>query len=723
MHSFFQQPQLSEDTVYYTLHILPTPTDATLPPLDSTIPPWPSRLTPNVVETLHLAVTQAVAAWTSDYMWQKEPFALTQEPVNELNPSTPILSGETRYGDCMDDEWFVVYLVRRITQVFPYLVARVYDTDGEILLIEAAEHLPDWLTPQTSGNRVFLHRGDLHIIPHTSSESDPLLTKSELDDCSTPTLHEALSFLATRPQLSRAASDVQTAAFRRLEDFPQIVRTNNSHRTRCFVPHRVAHLLHHQPQLLAAAIEAFYQRDPVSIKACLTMRQFPPAPGVLTTVRWTRTLYAQAVSQKFVAPKVFDEALISHENLTVSEKDLGTKIACGFEILCQEIDMSDDHALEKWRTRRGQKNHQRRWNEYKRKLANAGYFGEEIAGSQRYKELETRAREQFDNTGTPAALKEATDSNKPREVLETIHQLWRLLLVDRAELQKRLISQNDSDEWMYIRPEHLDALLQKQQKNLDELYEDPDFAQLGQSEARQGAIPADQELNGAVDLAEMVDKFQTFLNQASGPDGVEFPRGDNQTDAGELDGKWSEASSEISEEDFAGDSISGRSEPRPVRLDPDRFFETLQQMLGINEEKAANHGNTSPENSTPSDRRVRFVDPDQRDPSTVLTTMMAAMDAELEHTKLAASFTREPDSESSKPCLDDRSTAGTRSDTKVTAPPSDTLPPVDVDLNLVTNMLESFKSQQGLPGPTDNMLKSFGLFLPPHSTNPNDSEI
>ena len=34
------------------------------------------------------------------------------------------------------------------------LYFRVFDTDGEFLLIEAAHHLPKWLDPDTADNRV-----------------------------------------------------------------------------------------------------------------------------------------------------------------------------------------------------------------------------------------------------------------------------------------------------------------------------------------------------------------------------------------------------------------------------------------------------------------------------------------------------------------------------------------------------------------------------------------
>lgn len=38
--------------------------------------------------------------------------------------------------------------------------------------------------------------------------------------------------------------------------------------------------------------------------------------------------------------------------------------------------------------------------------------------------------------------------------------------------------------------------------------------------------------------------------------------------------------------------------------------------------------------------------------------------------------------------------------------------PVDVDVNLVKSFLDSFSSQQGLPGPASNLLGLMGLRLP-----------
>lgn len=47
----------------------------------------------------------------------------------------------------------------------------------------------------------------------------------------------------------------------------------------------------------------------------------------------------------------------------------------------------------------------------------------------------------------------------------------------------------------------------------------------------------------------------------------------------------------------------------------------------------------------------------------------------------------------------------------------DEFTPIDADFNLVKNILESYSSQQGLPGPASNLLGLMGLQLPKDSIN------
>jgi hypothetical protein len=64
------------------------------------------------------------------------------------------LYGISFYGDNIQDEWFIVSLLFHISKSIPELLIRTCDSDGEFLLIEAAEILPEWANPDTCENAV-----------------------------------------------------------------------------------------------------------------------------------------------------------------------------------------------------------------------------------------------------------------------------------------------------------------------------------------------------------------------------------------------------------------------------------------------------------------------------------------------------------------------------------------------------------------------------------------
>lgn len=64
------------------------------------------------------------------------------------------LHGLTNYGDSVEDEWLIVYILKELSNRFPELWIKIVDTDGEFLLIEAANALPRWLNPEIADNRV-----------------------------------------------------------------------------------------------------------------------------------------------------------------------------------------------------------------------------------------------------------------------------------------------------------------------------------------------------------------------------------------------------------------------------------------------------------------------------------------------------------------------------------------------------------------------------------------
>eukprot|EP00124_Ichthyophonus_hoferi_P006299 Ihof_evm1s1400 gene=Ihof_evmTU1s1400 len=87
-----------------------------------------------------------------DFIWQKDGFGLTVVKGGEGQPRH-YLTGKTRYGDNVDDEWFIVHLLMRLTNTVKGLVVQVQDNDGEFMLIEAAHYLPNWIDPDNAINR------------------------------------------------------------------------------------------------------------------------------------------------------------------------------------------------------------------------------------------------------------------------------------------------------------------------------------------------------------------------------------------------------------------------------------------------------------------------------------------------------------------------------------------------------------------------------------------
>lgn len=183
--------RLADDTVFFSIY-----PDFTLNPTSP-----PTSIT-SQLQSLHLQILQNLSPFTSNYIWQHEPFTLTLSP----GPTPPHLSGKLRYGDNLEDEWFVVFLLFETSKRFPSVSIRVWDSDGEFLLIETAFYLPRWVNPDTAMNRVFIRGGFLHIIPNSVIPT-------------TPSIHEALNLLRNVSS-TRAPEGVQRQLENRLKEYP-----------------------------------------------------------------------------------------------------------------------------------------------------------------------------------------------------------------------------------------------------------------------------------------------------------------------------------------------------------------------------------------------------------------------------------------------------------------------------------------------------------------------
>jgi hypothetical protein len=252
------------------------------------------------------------------------------------------LKGSTNYGDSVADEWLIVFLLRELSREFKDAWIRMYDSDGEFLLIEAANALPKWMNPEVAEHRVWINDYRLHVIPMAPKETPRPLQ-----------LEDAVSVISKNPAKVQFLPKVEEEAFHRLKGYPSAIADNQHHAT-LPIPRKVAYILHKDPSYIAPAVEAFYLRDPISLRLLQpektnTPLTFPPEDFVEVSIRFTKVLYAQLNGQNWDPPGPWGEAL---EDLTkigkyASSRDkaeLGIKVAAGLEMLARHKIYADNKA-------------------------------------------------------------------------------------------------------------------------------------------------------------------------------------------------------------------------------------------------------------------------------------------------------------------------------------------------------------------------------------------
>ena len=167
--------------------------------------------------------------------------------------------GSVLFGDNMDDEWYLVYLLRRVTETFD-VAAQIWDEDGEFLLIEAAYSLPDWLEPAIAANRIWIYRGTVHCIP---MEVSPIIeddncgeAKSKIIlDVSSP--EKALQTLVQHTALaSSCGASIEACIHRKLAGYPSLAAETMMHATAC-IPEHIAISLVRNPQRISMLVDAY----------------------------------------------------------------------------------------------------------------------------------------------------------------------------------------------------------------------------------------------------------------------------------------------------------------------------------------------------------------------------------------------------------------------------------------------------------------------------------
>ena len=239
------------------------------------------------------AIMDSVAPLVIGYAWTFETFCLQVKS----GPLGYHLCGSLDFKDNVEDEWFLVALLLRVSGEFPELVIRVSDRDvGEILLVEAADVLPEWAQePDVMERRVFLRGGQVHLIPVAQDPSQLTPFPAAIEGIPTETLARTVG---AYPGVTRAPERVQACVRGRCGSYPEDWSAQ-AHCTSALLPPDVARLVALSPRLVAYSVQ--HLAEEVGAARAGDLRKIRPAAAEecrRVGLRTSRCTYAMLQSVK-----------------------------------------------------------------------------------------------------------------------------------------------------------------------------------------------------------------------------------------------------------------------------------------------------------------------------------------------------------------------------------------------------------------------------------------
>ncbi|OON21257.1 SGT1 protein, partial [Opisthorchis viverrini] len=426
----------------------------------------------------HWNYCKLLAPWILAYPWYNERFCLSLQSAS----SNCYISGSVNFGESVEDEWFVVWLLYQLTTYDQNIVIQVEDEDGEFLLIEAADFLPKWLTPENSSNRIWIWNGQVGWLEQEKPGS--LCQTEALRIMRNESLVNSIS-LKFSEMVNRAIS-------KKIKGYPDRIKAM-THVAHVVLPYTAAAVLSlpHAQLLMGAATLALaaFQYDPVSCRkllhsdGCLfrigyKMRQnsgmsstWPklrdlPMSFLKTTCLFNRLHYARLRSLPTpTGVKYPRECKSVTERMAV---ELGLKLCTGLDLLLLSTkrtsnDIQTPTVLPVSITNTAT------WEDFLKRLESLGYFRGELPGSRLHTQLLENAKSYFQDCVSEPALCQSGDlagrlTRTPADIL------WQLLgsiendpslIPSVAEFQEReaQLPPADDESWLFVTPDELDAML------------------------------------------------------------------------------------------------------------------------------------------------------------------------------------------------------------------------------------------------------------------------
>jgi len=390
-------------------------------------------------------VYSTIAQFTKRWVWHRQTmtFKVSSSAGKEGIPNWH-LEGSVQCGSNVLDEWFVVALLKAITVSHSSLVAQVQDSDGELLLIEAADALPAWAQePQVAEGRVFIHQGLIHIIPVAENPA----SISPIPGV-TPNPGVCAKVVGKYPTLSVSCDAVQAALSARLGPLPQDT-SENHHSVNTLLPRPLIQLLARRPTLLTSLVWAVKERDQRDIRKSRDMQRlgsYLGSYGSLVECRLTlsKGLYAILSQTKLKPYKTSAWTQSTDSKAAV----LGFLLSLGLEILLAREEEGN-------KQEKGEGNGE--LTAFTAKLEEVGYFRGELKGSRKYNQLLEESK----------SFWKSSSSQDNDRIFPLMEDMKDLCVSDKFSIpQESFIigppGEDDSEDWLEMTPEKLDRLLELQ---------------------------------------------------------------------------------------------------------------------------------------------------------------------------------------------------------------------------------------------------------------------
>ena len=589
-----------------------------------------------------------LSPYTIEYMWHQDPFTLKVKDNH--------LHGLVKIGDNIEDEWFIISLLFKLTEIKLDLVIRVVDQDGEVLLIETADLLPMWAQdPEATDCRVYIYRNQMHLIPvaQNPAQLTPL-------PAGTPRWEDAVETVRNYSHVTRMPPKIQSAIRRRMKSYPDDW-SDQKQFCHVTIPLKVKRLLPMLPKyIVSAAIRSFYIRDMVDVRNCRTMKNFSPregGPHVKVGLTLSKCLYAMLVKQQFKPDKKAGWTMPScppQGSADYKASDLGMKLTCGLEILASQSKISTASVSH------GHFAHanfdESSYKKFESALCSSGYFKGEMEGSKTWRMLSNQAREYFATTfSLPETNSTKTNSEIPSsdQLQRVINRLGNEFFCDYPEQNsvhlndEKYLRQPDDDSWLDLAPGSFDEMLRNH-------FKVDGGAENCTTRKSDDAIPSE---------------LKTFLQSMSEYDGVEIPT------------KHGEEHKRETREHGDGD----------MNFNCDDFQKAVAKILGMNKGEAGYGKSLYRDISADDNDDVKDIE-DYEIKDEFENTLMPEvksyydqMKAELLETKV---MSNEDDNVESLEDIDK---------------------PINLDAKVLKNILESYNSQNGSTGPVTTLLNPLGI--------------